>query len=78
MLTELIKSAPSLAVLCFIVITFIRYIRSRDADVREIHNEHIKERELSRSAVEANTVALARNSVVMSDLIDTIAVNKQK
>ena len=68
MAIEIIKQVPSLGVLCFIVVVFVRYMERRDTVIREIHAEHISERKETRVAVDANTSAMNKNTVAIAEL----------
>ena len=72
MLVEIIKQVPSLGVLCFIVVVFLRYLERRDAIIREIHAEHLNERKETRLAVDGNTQAMTSNTHAVRDLVSQL------
>jgi len=58
---EILKSAatqiPGLVVLCFLVQTFLRAQKERDALIQIMHVEHLSARSESRDAIRENTAS---------------------
>ena len=69
LITELAKQVPNLGMLGVIVWVFLRHLEARDKEnrelLRDLHEEHIEERVLSRKSREEMTQ-------VLSELKDTI------
>lgn len=55
LLKTAVTQAPGLAVLCYLVVTFLKRDRDRDQFIRELHNEHLAARGESRDAINENT-----------------------
>lgn len=72
MITEIAKQVPSLGVLAFIVIVFLRHMERRDAVIKEIHAEHMLERKETRAAVDANTAEMQRNTLAISKFVKSL------
>lgn len=71
-LTEVAKQVPSLGVLCFIVWVFINHLDKRDKTLKEMHQEHIDERAISRETIRDNTLAMRQNTNAISELKEVI------
>ena len=69
---EIAKQVPSLGVLCFIVVVFLKYLERRDAIIREIHAEHLLERQHTRSAIDTNTSAMNKNTMAALELVQAV------
>jgi hypothetical protein len=64
---ELIKSpalqqVPGLVIMAIIVLAFLKYIKTRDAFIAEMHNEVMRARVETRTALEASTLASNGNA----------------
>lgn len=79
-----LAQAPALTVLVILVYLFLAYLKSAQstlkdlfnssqAFIREMHQEHLDARVQSRDAIHANTEALSRNTVAMTEMKDSVA-----
>lgn len=75
---EIIKQIPSLGVLCFIVVVFVRYMEKRDIVIREIHADHLTERQAMRLTIETNTKAMADNTHALKDVARVVNEGNNK
>ena len=62
---DLLKQAPQVGVICFIVVVFLKHMDKRDQD-------HIAERQATRASLDANTSAMQRNTEGMMQLVQVI------
>lgn len=65
MWVELLKQAPQVGVLCFLVVVFLRHMDKRDQD-------HGSERQAMRMSMDNNTSAMNENTKSISLLIQAI------
>ncbi len=56
--TELLKEAPYIAALVYIVFMFLKHLKSRDAVLREISDQCHENQRQSTEAIRDNSIAL--------------------
>lgn len=66
---EIIKQAPSMGVLVLLVWLFLKSMENRDAMIRDLHLDHMKAREDSRTTIADNTKAMINNSTALANLV---------
>lgn len=75
-LIEVGKQVPALAVLVFVVWTFLKHLEARDKAMREVHEqmhrEHLDARQLSRLAIEETTKAIRDNIATREGVINAL------
>jgi hypothetical protein len=69
---EAVKQVPALAVLCFIVWSFVKQAGKFAEVMRDLHKEHIDARAESREAINENTRAMQDNTQAMNHLVESI------
>lgn len=62
---EIAKQVPSLAVLVYLVVQFLKSMKERDAQLGELHHEAMGEWEKTRQVIDKSTDALASNTSAM-------------
>lgn len=67
-LTKAFEQVPGLAVLAFIVFSFLKHLKGYNVMIREMNKENITAREQSRMVIEENTKAVAQNTEVLHSI----------
>jgi len=66
------KQAPSLGVLCFLTIAFLRHLRSRDSELRGIAEDRRALIDGMTRMMDHSTQVIERNSQVIGAVVETI------
>jgi len=71
-LAKLLEQMPSTAAVIVVVIIFVRFVREREGTYRQLHEEHLVERTLSRGAIDRNTDAMLKEVAAKQELTDRL------
>jgi len=76
---KIASEIPSLAVLVFVVLSFLKHMEKRDKVIKEIHEEHMQARTEARIAINDNTTASHANTLAVQKLSSAVdAILKPK
>ena len=72
LLRETVKSVPSLGIFAIVTIiclkALLKFMESRDAFIRMMHDEHLAARQASRDAIENNARMTQQNTLAIQSL----------
>jgi hypothetical protein len=70
LIENLVDQVPSTVAVIVVVMVFIKYIARRDEFWKELHEDHMEARRLSRECLDKNTFAMHENTMASHRLTE--------